>query len=1109
MASRSTKIQRTSGIRPACELVWTQSSLRLVVAVAALLFTAAGAIAQAQFEHRPIGKVQIGYGADDVDMLSTEPYRKIISESIGTAYSATRIRDSIQALHNTGKVASVVVSADVNGARGVDLKYVIKRKPQVEKVSIVIGNSVGDKITEQELIFRLNLLAPGASFTDQNLKSNADQILDYLRTHGFYRSEVTFEQVQTARDNSVGVVFKVTPNEQAKVEALNIKIEGYEKPFSPGTLALEVGESYTAEKLTKDVAKIRTILAKSDFTAAEIDEPRVAYDSEKNAISIDISGKVGPVVKVLVEAGNEKFGDSLQTRLLPIKREGTLDYAAIIEGERRIESYLQERGYFFADVVPFCSVEPPLDSDGELLPNETELLCSTLGSAELENKTVKVVYKADKKFKLRLVSLRLRGTEKLPIDEIKSVLESQEANALGFIPLFGYGNGFTSLAMLERDAATIKSLMNEIGYRDAQVHVNQGVSPNGQDLIITFVVDEGPPTVVEAVAVTGNTAIPTNELLAQIPVLTGANYSRARVRNAVVKLAELYSNNGYYDARVTSSLIEQKSGPLDAERKVKVEFKIEHEGQKVIINRVLVTGNEKTKEKAILRAVPLKKGDLLKSADVYLSEQNLYGTDAFDRVEIKPEPAGNTPTGERLTDVVVSVNEQPPRLINYGGGFSTDLGANGFFDIRHVNLLGNLWQGGARFRGSRLQQLIQLDFVNPRFIRDGEKRFAPLTFSAQYQRDSTVTRFFRSAFDKGTFGIVQRVDERGNAIDQFGARSGSPTINRLSLSVETNKTLSRKDRSIVFVKYRFEDVRLDNIESLLIKDLLRPDARIRISGPSITFVRDTRENCSIKTSLLELIAKGEPGDKCRYSATDPTRGNYLTVDYSLSLRTLGANVGFNKFQANYRTYYTFPGIRNVTLASQLILGLGHVFASNRPSTLGFPDLEGILPISERFFAGGSTTLRGFDFEEAGPRVVIVPAGRFLNSKREPVTLQPFTIPFGGNALAVVNLEARIPVSKSIRLIPFYDGGNVFRRVGDIFNPPDAPPNDVFKQNLRALWTHTAGLGLRLKTPIGGEFGVDYGYLINPPSFLIPQVSGPNANYRLHQGQFHFRFAQAF
>src|SRR6185295_4361426 len=165
----------------------------------------------------------------------------------------------------------------------------------------------------------------------------------------------------------------------------------------------------------------------------------------------------------------------------------------------------------------------------------------------------------------------------------------------------------------------------------------------------------------------------------------------------------------------------------------------------------------------------------------------------------------------------VNVEEQPSRLMSYGGGFSTDLGVSGFFDIRHVNLFRNLWQGGARVKVSQKQQLVQFDFINSRFLRDGEKRFAPLTLSVLYQRDSTVTRFFRSAFDKGTFGIVQRVDDNGNPVDEFGAPAGDPTINRFAVSAESSRTLSRAARSIVFFRYRFEDVRLFNIDSLLIK----------------------------------------------------------------------------------------------------------------------------------------------------------------------------------------------------------------------------------------------------------------------------------------------------
>jgi len=411
---------------------------------------------------------------------------------------------------------------------------------------------------------------------------------------------------------------------------------------------------------------------------------------------------------------------------------------------------------------------------------------------------------------------------------------------------------------------------------------------------------------------------------------------------------------------------------------------------------------------------------------------------------------------------------------------------------------------------SQRMQLIQLDFVDPRFRRESKERFTPLTLSAQYLRDETVTRFFRSAFAEGTFGIVQRVDQDGNPIDEFGFPAGDPTLNSFRFTAETNRYLSRKNRSLIFFRYRFEDVRLFNLSSLLIKDLLIPDSRIRISGFGATYVRDTRKNCSIRYSILDIIEKGEVLDPCRYNASDPTTGDYFTAEYNVSFPALGANIGFNKFQATYNIYRTFPKFRNITIAGRAILGMAGVYKEgDRFSAPEFPGLEKILPISERFFAGGSTTLRGFEFESAGPRVAIVPEGEFRDSNGNVVTLSPFTVPFGGNALVVTNIEGRIPLTKLIRFVPFYDGGNVYRKVGDIFGKPEVDPNDIFLRNLIVKWSHTVGVGLRIKTPVGGDFAIDYGYLLNPPTFLIPQPVGPPANLKLAPSRLHFRFSQAF
>lgn len=1090
---------------------------RYFCVLALILSSFGAATAQNPYENRTISRIDITFEGSDRDVSAAEQFRSVATSALGDRYSTVRLRDALERLYDTDRIVSATIEASLVGESDVSLRFVIKRKSIARKIQVVVGRTVGEAVTEQDLRLQINLLTPGSTISDKVLDENSNLILTYLRERGFFDARADATQSPLANEKDVEVKFEVTPNEQARVESFKLDITGVETdPLLP-ELKLQPGAPFTRVRLSEDVETIRNLLRDKGFLAPRLLEPRVVYDSDGNTINIELQGQVGALVDVIVESEEQKVGLKAQRRLLPVKREGTLDYSAIVEGQRRLETYYQEKGYFFARVKPLCSVDPVFtEGEASATENKTEELCVALSGADLTDRKVELKYEADLNRRLRLTDLRLEGTDLFTMEEIQTVLQSQTESLIGFIPFFGYGRGYTSLELIQQDRATILSLLRELGYREARVGIKQGVSINGEDLIITFVVRTGRPTRVVDVEIEGNTQISTATLETELPNLISRNYSRASARNGVRKLSQFYANKGYFYAGVSSSVVELPEQEGVDHDEVKLVYKIENEGEPVYVNRILINGAEQTKQKAVVRSLEFKPDSLIRQNDIFISEQRLYSTDAFDAVEFIPEPAGDRTDGKgSLTDIIVNLQEKKPRLITYGGGYSTDVGLSGFFDIRHFNLFGNLQQGGAQVRWSQRQQLVQVDFVDPNFWRDGSdsngnKRFAPLRFTAQYRRDSTVTRFFRSAFDRGTFGVVQRIDENGVPIDEFGNGAGDPTLNRFTISAETNRTISEKDRSILFVKYRFEDVRLFNFESLLIKELLRPDAKIRISGVSLTYVRDTRRNCSSRYTILDIIAKGEEGDPCRYSAGDPTDGDYLLAEYDLSTPILGANIGFNKLQISYNRYYTIKAFRNTTFAARAILGVANVFSSGqRFDATQFPGLDGSLPISERFFAGGSTTLRGFEFEAAGPRVVVVPSGTFRNQQGEIISLNPFTIPFGGNALAVVNLEARIPITDAVRAVPFYDGGNVFSGVKEIFNPANAPTSDVFRSNLRSVWTHTAGFGLRIKTPIGGEFAVDYGYLLNTPKFQIPQQNGPNGIYRLPQGQLHFRFSQAF
>jgi outer membrane protein insertion porin family len=120
-----------------------------------------------------------------------------------------------------------------------------------------------------------------------------------------------------------------------------------------------------------------------------------------------------------------------------------------------------------------------------------------------------------------------------------------------------------------------------------------------------------------------------------------------------------------------------------------------------------------------------------------------------------------------------------------------------------------------------------------------------------------------------------------------------------------------------------------------------------------------------------------------------------------------------------------------------------------------------LPIVERFFLGGRTTVRGYIQDGLGP-------------KGEDET------PIGGNAFLMENLELRVSITDSLGLVAFLDGGNVWRKMNEM------SLND-FK--------FTTGLGLRYSTPVG-PVRVDYGH-------KLQREKGESA------GEVHFSIGHAF
>jgi outer membrane protein assembly factor BamA len=1093
------------------------------------------------YEGRQITAIEIVFEGSQPDAAAEASFLAILKVVPNTEFSAVKIRDSLQALFDTQRVANARVEViDTPTKSGpIRLRFVIQRQVQISEINFEIAPTTGLPVSADELRARLSLAQPGSRLSQQIIVRNTDEIQVYLRDRGYFNAVVEPQEQLDSTGTRAVVTYRINLGEQARVDAFNIGITGFDPATIRPQLQLQPGAFFTREALGADQKRIRDAIIDQGNLAPQLDDPRVERDVETNRITINMQGGIGPKVNVVIQ--DYKISEKTQRELLPVKREGNIDLSAIEEGARRLRNKLQEEGYFFAEVSAVCSVQPPVIGTPTDEPRES---CENLNPETLSGRTVEIQYQIAKGRRFRLTDIRITGTNKLSYEDVEADLKSQKASAIGLIPFLGYGRGYTSLTLLEQDRRTVRNYMRELGYRHADVEVLQGVSINGENLIITFNVTPNELTRVAGVEVRGNKIYTDKQLRDELKTVIGAPFSRSQARFDGDRVLALYSREGYANAQVELSVVElPRKGD---EEQVRLIYTITcrsdtgerngtcvNEGDKVFVNRIVVngvTGSAKTQQKkrdAIIRAIPLQEGDILRADWVAESERELYLTDAYRQVIIHAEPAGETASGFKKKDIIIDVEEKKPRVMDYGGGFSTDTGALGLFELSNVNLMNKLRHGAMRLRVSRQQQLIRLEYIDPKFKRYNKRQFAPLALTVQYQRDSTVTRFFRSAIDRGTFGIVQRLDEDGNPIDEFGMRVNEPTINRLTISLETQRVLEQKTHTIVFARYSYEDVRLFNLQSLLVRPILQPDRAVRLSRFGASLVRDTRERC--ERGLLgvardpDSVDSAIPGELCRYNQVDATRGYFFSVDYAVALRQLGGNLSFNKLQASYRTYHKVNRLRGTVFAANATLGLANLFnPRDRDGNGQIDEIDLTLPISERFFSGGSTTLRGFSFEEAGPRQVIIPEGTFRDQDGKIVELNPFTVPVGGNALAVVNLEARVPVTKSVQIVPFYDGGNVFRRIGDLFgkkDPTPVPAGDVLAAikaaNLRAHWTNTVGLGFRIQTPVGGALAVDYGFLLNPPEFLIPQrgpgggFDGTPAIFRLNRSQIHFRFTQTF
>jgi outer membrane translocation and assembly module TamA len=180
---------------------------------------------------------------------------------------------------------------------------------------------------------------------------------------------------------------------------------------------------------------------------------------------------------------------------------------------------------------------------------------------------------------------------------------------------------------------------------------------------------------------------------------------------------------------------------------------------------------------------------------------------------------------------------------------------------------------------------------------------------------------------------------------------------------------------------------------------------------------------------LSIFSGGAIWDR-RDNVLNTRNGEQLDANVDFAIRQLGSEVGFAKLFTQAAIYRPLSD-KPVVVAARVQLGLARGFERTVPvvDAGGLPVLDpngdplveivADLPASHRFFAGGSTTVRGFQLDRLGVAEILTADG----------------LSRGGNALIVFNAEVRAVVARlfnrNLSVVGFVDSGNVFNRVIDL------------------------------------------------------------------------------
>jgi outer membrane protein insertion porin family len=933
--------------------------------------------------------------------------------SAGHAYDAELVRTTLRKLYSTGDFSDLR-AAVTNVSGGLRVDFVAQRNYFIGVVRIV-------GLTEppsDSAAFSAIRLAVGTEFRESEMNDAVTRLTETLAQEGLYRAKVTAEHTPDATTHRMNITFHVTPGQRAKIGAITLhNLTAYPDTEILSRAKLKTGQPVLSKSLEHGGDRLRAFLKKNDYLGARATLRRGDYDPATNLLPLTIETVTGSRVRVEV-VGAKMSAKELRKRV-PVFAEGAVDPDLLAEGERNLRDYFERQGYFEVEVDYKATEPPPADEDKAEKKDEEKK--TTVTPVEQV-----ITYTIDRGKRLRMAGVSFDGEQYFHSSQLQTQMSIHPAS-------FDFPGRY-SRRLLDTDTNALKNLYHANGFLDVTVtnEIEQDYRGRKGDLFVHFHIKEGAQTLVDTLTVEGAKAITKQTILSKIASSAGEPYSDFNVVSDRDNILALYYNEGFPDAQFKATLVSVPAtganAAVDANAKVDVNAKpdvnaVAHprvaltykidEGPQVKVSDLFIGGYEKTRRGVIAREVKIKQGQPLREGDVIETQRRLYNLGIFTRVTLAPQnPTGTDP--DKAVDVVVE--EAKRYTIAYGGGVE-------------VQRLGGSGPDSTSFE---FAPLVTFEISKANLTGRGD------TLSFKIRASTLQGRALLSYTEPYIFG-------KPNLIFQttfFADKSRDVTTftsTRYEGSVQIEHRLSKATE--LFYRYTYRKVLVDAASLMIAPEQIplfsQPDL---VSEVGVSWVREHRDN---------------PGDA--------THGNYNSVDFSLAGKQIGSSASFARIFLQNSTYYT--------LTKWLVLARGTRFGVQQ--TLG-NTLSADIPLPERFFAGGGTSIRGFGFNQAGPR--------------DPVT----GFPVGGQALLIFNQELRFPlrlpkIGSKLGGAIFYDVGNVFSSVETI-TLHSAPSIASQESGQLSYLSHTVGFGFRYNTPVG-PVRVDLSYQINPAQFISTCIIG--------------------